>query len=91
MKTLRKGFGCYYAQRESAHVLQKLMRHADIKTTLRYYVNFDNAVEAAVQARKGMHLDNKTPPLCNVTCSNRPPDKDAAEAFIDTTPGGQTT
>jgi integrase len=51
MKSLRKGFGCYYAQRVSAHVLQKLMRHADIKTTLDYYANFDPAVEEAVFSR----------------------------------------
>src|SRR5262249_13249971 len=31
MKTLRKGFGCYYASRVPAQVLQKLMRYADIK------------------------------------------------------------
>ena len=46
--TLRKGFGCRYAGRVSAHVLQRLMRHADIKTTLAYYVSFDAAVEEAV-------------------------------------------
>jgi integrase len=51
MKTLRKGFGCYYAARVPAQVLQKLMRHADIKTTMTYYANVDDAVEQAVQAR----------------------------------------
>jgi integrase len=48
MKTLRRGFGCRYAGKVSAHVLQKLMRHANIKTTLDYYANFDDAVEEAV-------------------------------------------
>ena len=48
MKTLRRGFGCRYAGKVSAHVLQRLMRHANIKTTLNYYVNIDDAVEAAV-------------------------------------------
>jgi integrase len=52
MKTLRKGFGCYYAARVSAHVLQKLMRHADIKVTLDYYANFDQTVEDAVKGRE---------------------------------------
>src|SRR5262249_29611656 len=42
MKTLRKGFGCYYASRVPAQVLQKLMRHADIKTTMAYYANVDD-------------------------------------------------
>jgi integrase len=51
MKTLRKGFGCYYASRVPAQVLQKLMRHADIKTTMAYYANVDGAVEQAVQSR----------------------------------------
>jgi integrase len=53
MRTLRKGFGCYYAARVPAQVLQKLMRHADIKTTMAYYANVDDAVEAAVAARNG--------------------------------------
>jgi integrase len=51
MKTLRKGFGCYYAARVPAQVLQKLMRHSDIKTTMAYYANVDDAVEQAVQSR----------------------------------------
>ena len=32
----------------SAHVLQKLMRHANIKTTTDYYANVDNAVMEAI-------------------------------------------
>jgi len=48
MKTLRQGFGCRYAGKVSAHVLQRLMRHANIKTTLDYYANIDAAVEEAV-------------------------------------------
>jgi hypothetical protein len=48
MHTLRKGFGCRYAGKVPAQVLQKLMRHADIKTTMDYYVNIDAAVEEAV-------------------------------------------
>src|SRR5262249_19254038 len=48
MHTLRKGFGCRYAGRVPAQVLQRLMRHADIKTTMAYYANVDEAVEAAV-------------------------------------------
>src|SRR5262249_10893448 len=37
MHSLRKGFGCHYAAQVSAQVLQKLMRHGDIKTTMTYY------------------------------------------------------
>jgi len=48
MKTLRKGFGCYYAARVSAHVLQKLMRHSSIPTTMAFYANVDDAVMEAV-------------------------------------------
>lgn len=33
MKSLRKGFGCRYAAKVSAHVLQKLMRHANTGET----------------------------------------------------------
>jgi integrase len=48
MHTLRKGFGCRYAGRVPAQVLQKLMRHANIKTTMDFYANVDAAVEEAV-------------------------------------------
>jgi integrase len=59
MHSLRKGFGCYYAGRVSAQVLQKLMRHGDIKTTMTYYANVDEAVEAAVAQRNSSR--NTTP------------------------------
>jgi integrase len=36
---LRRAFGTRWAQRVMPAVLKVLMRHADIKTTLRYYVN----------------------------------------------------
>jgi integrase len=48
MKGQRKGFGCRYAGKVPAQVLQRLMRHADIKTTMGFYANVDEAVEAAV-------------------------------------------
>jgi integrase len=48
MHTLRKGFGCRYAGKVPAQVLQRLMRHADIKTTMGYYANVDEAVMEAV-------------------------------------------
>jgi hypothetical protein len=40
--------GCRYASTVLAHVLQRLMRHANINTTMDYYVNIDAAVEEAV-------------------------------------------
>jgi integrase len=51
MRTLRRGFGCFHAGRVPAQVLQKLMRHANIKTTLEFYVNVDEAVEEAIFSR----------------------------------------
>jgi hypothetical protein len=51
MRSLRKGFGCYYAGKVSAQVLRKLMRHGDIKTTMTYHANVDDAVEAAAAQR----------------------------------------
>jgi integrase len=48
MHTLRKGFGCRYAGKVPAQVLQKLMRHANISTTMGFYANVDDAVMEAV-------------------------------------------
>jgi integrase len=48
MKSLRRGFGCRYAARVPAQVLQKLMRHANIRTTLDYYANVDEAAKEAI-------------------------------------------
>jgi integrase len=46
--TLRKGFGCRYAGKVPAQVLQRLMRHRNIRTTMTYYANVDDAVMDAV-------------------------------------------
>jgi integrase len=48
LKTLRRGFGCRYAGKVSAHVLQRLMRHSSIRITMDYSANIDQAVEEAV-------------------------------------------
>lgn len=48
MRSLRRGFGCRYAGKVPAQVLQRLMRHANIQTTVSYYANVDAAVEEAV-------------------------------------------
>lgn len=58
MKALRKGFGCRYAGSVSTHVLQRLMRHANISTTMAYYANVDDAVEKAVLGRSCNSLRN---------------------------------
>lgn len=58
MKELRKGFGCRYAGRVPAQVLQKPMRHASIKTTMDFYANVDEAVEAAVLGAQRNGLRN---------------------------------
>jgi integrase len=52
MKSLRRGFGCRYAGKVPAQVLQKLMRHANIKTTMDYYANVDEAAMEAVLGRQ---------------------------------------
>src|SRR5262249_20802319 len=61
MHTLRKGFGCRYAAKVSAHVLQRLMRHAESETTMTYYANIDAAVEEAVLGQQRNSLRNTQP------------------------------
>jgi integrase len=61
MHSLRKGFGCYYAGKVPAQVLQQSMRHANIKTTMAYYANVDEAVEEAVLGSKRNSLRNTRP------------------------------
>jgi integrase len=45
---LRRSFGSRYAPHVQAPVLQRLMRHADIKTTLAYYTNVDDVLDEAI-------------------------------------------
>jgi integrase len=52
MHSLRKGFLCRYAAKVTAQVLKGLARHANITTTMDYYANVDEAVEAAVLGDK---------------------------------------
>jgi integrase len=52
MRTLRRGFGCRYAGRVPAQVLQKLMRHASVTTTMTYYANVDDAAMEAVRGKR---------------------------------------
>src|SRR5262249_38079628 len=52
MHSLRKGFGCRYAGKVPAQVLQPLMRHANIATTVGYYTNVDDALREAILGQK---------------------------------------
>jgi integrase len=61
MKALRKGFGCRYAGKVPAQVLQKLMRHASIRTTTDYYSNVDEAAEEAVLGARRNRTRNTGP------------------------------
>jgi integrase len=45
---LRRPFGSRYAAVVPAPVLQRLMRHADIKTTLTFYTNVDDVLDEAI-------------------------------------------
>jgi integrase len=65
MKSLRRGFGCRHAGKVSAHVLQRLMRHANIKTTLDYYANLDDAVEEAILGARRNSSRNTLPAECS--------------------------
>jgi integrase len=75
MKALRRGFGCRYAGKVPAQVLQKLMRHANIKTTMDFYANVD---EAAMEAVLG--------PKRNASRNNGPAAAPAAPTADDVTP-----
>jgi integrase len=62
MRSLRRGFGCRYAGSVPAQTLQRLMRHSDIKTTLSYYANLDEAAEAAVLGNSSRNTSPPSPP-----------------------------
>jgi integrase len=48
MRSLRRGFACRHAARVPAQVLQRLLRHASITTTMAHYSNVDAAAEEAI-------------------------------------------
>jgi integrase len=74
MHSLRRGFGCRYAGTVPAQVLQRLMRHSDIKTTMDYYANIDAAVEEAVLGSQRNSLRNtrreNNPQTCQADDTN---------------------
>jgi integrase len=61
MRTLRRGFGCRYAGKVPAQVLQRLMRHSNISLTMDYYANIDDAVEEAVRGTQRNSSRNSEP------------------------------
>jgi integrase len=77
MRVLRRGFGCHYAGQVPAQVLQKLMRHSNIRVTMDYYANVD---EAAMEAVLGVRRNNsrnsqpdpERPPVQAADESSRP-------------------
>lgn len=46
---LRRSFGSRYASAVPAPVLKRLMRHADIKTTLTFYTDVDDVLDEAIR------------------------------------------
>jgi integrase len=94
MKTLRRGFGCRHAGKVSAQVLQKLMRHSDIRITMDYYANVDEAAEEAIFGAEHNSSRNKAGEAgaspdtaldvtnCSEGASGHPPGPEAV-------PGGQ--
>src|SRR5262249_27456010 len=70
MHSLRKGFGCRHAGKVPAQVLQRLMRHSNIKTTMDYYANIDEAVEEAILGMQRNTLRNTSR---KDTASSQPP------------------
>jgi integrase len=58
MKSLRRGFGCYWAARVPAQILQKLMRHHNIALTMNFYANIDDAATQAILGRESAEIEN---------------------------------
>jgi integrase len=78
MHSLRKGFGCRYAGKVPAQVLQRLMRHSNISLTMAYYANVDDAMRQAVLGEPR----TTTPPRTTLRTSQ----DSATPAELDLTP-----
>jgi integrase len=61
MRVPRRGFGCRWAARVPAQILQRMMRHASITTTMDYYANIDDALEAAMFGQRNSSRNTPTP------------------------------
>src|SRR5262249_20240055 len=82
---LRRGFGCRYAGKVPAQVLQRLMRHSSISTTMDYYANVDDAMMEAVLGPGRNSSRNSGPPAqlrpgVDADATNSPGDTSAAES-----------
>ncbi|HJT77717.1 MAG TPA: site-specific integrase [Gemmataceae bacterium] len=73
--SLRKGFGCRYAGKVPAQVLQRLMRHSNVSITMAFYANVDDAVVEAVLGTQR-----------NGSCNNPAPDRQSPAAGGDVNP-----
>ncbi|HXJ44048.1 MAG TPA: site-specific integrase, partial [Bryobacteraceae bacterium] len=65
---LRRAFGTRWARRVKTPVLMQLMRHKDIKTTMRYYVELD-AEETASEIWEAVRRLGGIAQDCSVSCS----------------------
>lgn len=66
---LRRAFGTRWAKRVMPAVLQRLMRHSEISTTMRYYVSH-SADEMSDELWGGYWGEATNPPAASNTCGN---------------------
>ncbi len=87
---LRRSFGTRWAKKEMPAVLRRLMRHADIATTMGYYVDIDaDEVAGDLWAKYGAAAGNT--PAAGNTLGNTPPDGHTpAVTAGDSTPNVET-
>ena len=81
---LRRSFGTRWAKRVMPAVLQRLMRHAEIATTMKYYVTMD--ADSVADELWGKDWDSATLPG-NTFGNNRPqqaPKAETAPADVST-------
>jgi integrase len=72
MHALRRGFGCRYASKVEAQVLQRLMRHSNIAVTMGYYANVDSAVMEAVLGPQRNNPRNTDPETSQKVSESKP-------------------
>ena len=65
MRSLRRGFACAYAAEVPAQVLQALMRHKNIATTMAFYANTEAAAIAAVRRRNSLRNSDNAAGSCD--------------------------
>jgi hypothetical protein len=70
-----------YAGKVPAQVLQKLMRHSNIKVTMTYYANVDDAVEDAVLGKSRVTLRVNPAPQPDEAMTTDDAAADAGQTF----------